>query len=579
MRYLKLVVGLWLGFIGFSSEAAPVIAVQSGHTDRRLFDYYFQQALKLKFQNDYASSFELFLYCTQLDSLDPQPWYELASYYQTMENKDQTRQMLEKAHRLNPKDEWYAFALANVYMADKHINEAIQLYEGLIRHRPDNENLLFQLAALYGNTGGFKKAIETLDQVERLIGKNEQVSLEKYKYYKALGKPAKAIREIEALSESLPYDVDTRILLGDAWMDLGKPDKAYAIYMEAKQMDPENPSIYLSLADYYTEMGDTATASKQLHLALTNPNTDVTTKLNILTPIMTSSLKSGDSLTVDKYFAMLLEQHPNEYQIRDLYVQWLLQTNRKVEAKQELRTVLDLNPTNLKAWRNYLELNLEYDKQDDIRRICQEALTYFPKEPIFWFYLGLSWTSEMEQRAVDKDKCLKAIEAFDQAIIVADSSDKGFVSRLYGITGDTYLMMGDTVKAFSFYDKALEVFPGNLLVLNNYAYFLALKGTDLDRAERMSRKTIEADPTNTTFLDTFAWIFFKQGQYGLAKIYIERAVANSEEPNKEILEHYGDILWFNKEYDEARQQWKKAAQLENPSESLLKKVEVGSYYP
>ncbi len=162
---------------------------------------------------------------------------------------------------------------------------------------------------------------------------------------------------------------------------------------------------------------------------------------------------------------------------------------------------------------------------------------------------------------------------------MADSSDKGFVSRLYGITGDTYLMMGDTVKAFSLYEKALEIFPGNLLVLNNYAYFLALKGTDLDKAERMSRKTVEADPTNTTFLDTFAWIFFKQGQYGLAKIYIERAVANSEEPNKEILEHYGDILWFNKEYDEARKQWKKAAQLENPSESLLKKVEVGSYYP
>jgi predicted Zn-dependent protease len=223
--------------------------------------------------------------------------------------------------------------------------------------------------------------------VERLIGKNEQVSLEKYKYYKALGKPGKAIREVEALSEALPYDVDTRILLGDAWMDLGKLDKAFAIYMEAKQMDPENPSIYLSLADYYTQKGDTANASKQLHMALTNPSTDVNTKLNILTPIMASSLKSGDSLTVDKYFALLLEQHPNEYQIRDLYVQWLLQTNRKLEAKQELRTVLDLNPTNLKAWRNYLELHLEYDKQDDIRRICQRH-DLFSKEPIFGL-LGL----------------------------------------------------------------------------------------------------------------------------------------------------------------------------------------------
>ena len=44
-----------------------------------------------------------------------------------------------------------------------------------------------------------------------------------------------------------------------------------------------------------------------------------------------------------------------------------------------------------------------------------------------------------------------------------------------------------------------------------------------------------------------------------------------------MLEHYGDILWFNGEKEAAKVQWKKAAELEDPSEILLKKVETGEY--
>jgi tetratricopeptide (TPR) repeat protein len=413
--------------------------------------------------------------------------------------------------------------------------------------------------------------------VERLIGKNEGVSFEKYKIYKQTGKTKKAIREIETLRDEFPYDVDYVLLLGDAWMDLGYPEKAFPIYQEAQSMDPENPSISLSLADYYNETGDSLAANNQLHLALTNPNTDVTTKLSIFTPILIASMESGDSTKIRSYFNLLLEQHPNEYQVRELYVQWLLERGNKQEAKDELRTVLDLNPNQLKAWKNYLELNLEYDNQTIIRTICKEALTYFPGESIFWFYLGLAWTSETEGGKNDPTKSHKAIDAFQKAVEVADKEDKSFVSRLYGIMGDTYLLINDTVNAFAYYEKALDEFSGNLLVLNNYAYYLAVGEIDLAKAERMSRKTIESDPKNATFLDTFAWIFFKQGQFSLAKIYIERALANEPDPNAEVLEHYGDILWFNNEKETAIEQWNKAVQFENPSEILLKKVESSSY--
>jgi tetratricopeptide (TPR) repeat protein len=548
-------------------------------SEQRVFDYYFMEAIDLKYKEKFDEAFQLFSYCTLLDSLNPQPWFERAVFFRNINRTDLALEALERAYNLDKNNEWYALGLANMYISLERIPDAIGLYENLSRNKPDDENIMFQLAGLYSQNNNDKQALKTLNNVERLIGKNESVSFEKYKIHKQSGHVKKAIHEIESLIGEFPYDVDYILLLGDAWMDLGYPEKAFPKYMEAQKMEPGNPSVSLSLADYYNGTGDSISAKKQLLSALTNPGTDFETKLSIFTPLLTSSVEKGDSVEIAKYFDILLEQHPNEYQLRELHVKWLLDRGMKQEAKDELRTVLDLNPNQLKAWKNYLELNLEYDNQVIIRDLCNEALTYFPKEPLFWFYLGLSWTSENEGKTKDAEKSLKAVDAFQKGIEVANPDDKAFISRLYGITGDTYLLLNDTAKAFSLYDKALEEFPGNMLVLNNYAYYLSVSGSDLSKAERMSRKTIEADPKNSTYLDTFAWIFFKLGKYSLAKIYIERAMSNEKNHSHEIVEHYGDILWFNDEKENARLQWKKAAELDDPSAILLKKVELGTYIP
>lgn len=560
------------------SKMAFVSEQKLSENEQRIFDYYFTDALNLKFQEKFSEAFHLFTYCTKLDSLNSQPWFELSVFYRNLNRMDLALDALERAYKLDKNNEWYSLGLANMYISLQRIPDAIVLFENLSKNKSDDENILFQLAGLYYQNKNSKAALKTLNEVERLVGKNEGVSFEKYKIYKQDGKPKRAIKEIETLIGEFPYDVDYILLLGDAWMDLGFPEKALPKYAEALKMDPNNPSVSLSLADYYNGIGDSVSATKQLHLALTNPGTDIETKLSIFSPILVSSLQKKDSTEISKYFEILLEQHPNEYQIRELHVQWLMEKGRKQEAKDELRTVLDLNPNQLKAWKNFLELNLEYDNQEVIRDLCNEALEYFPKEQLFWFYLGLSYTSENEGEEKNDEKSLKAIAAFQKGIEVSNPDDKAFISRLYGISGDTYLQLNDTVKAFSLYEKALEEFPANFLVLNNYAYYLTVSGLDLSKAEKMSRKTIEADPKNSTYLDTFAWIFFKLGKYSLAKIYIERAIANEKDPGPEIVEHYGDILWFNSEKEEAKKQWKFAAELKNPSETLLKKVETGAYF-
>ncbi len=107
--------------------------------------------------------------------------------------------------------------------------------------------------------------------------------------------------------------------------------------------------------------------------------------------------------------------------------------------------------------------------------------------------------------------------------------------------------------------------------MNNYAYYLSLDGTNLDKAERMSGKVIEQFPNNGTYLDTHAWVLFKKGNYPLAKFYMESAISNEEAPSATLYEHYGDILFKLGKKDEALKQWKKALEMGGEVSKMLKK--------
>ncbi|MBQ9640692.1 MAG: tetratricopeptide repeat protein [Bacteroidaceae bacterium] len=95
----------------------------------------------------------------------------------------------------------------------------------------------------------------------------------------------------------------------------------------------------------------------------------------------------------------------------------------------------------------------------------------------------------------------------------------------FTLLGDMYHEIGNDERAFQYYDSCLVYNPESAMVLNNYAYYLALWQRDLDTAERMSRRSNELDPNNPTYLDTLAWVLFQQGRYAEAKEVMDRAVS------------------------------------------------------
>ena len=170
----------------------------------------------------------------------------------------------------------------------------------------------------------------------------------------------------------------------------------------------------------------------------------------------------------------------------------------------------------------------------------------------------------------------KALEAYRNAMSVVDSTDVVALAEIITGMGDTYSEMDDTVKTVECYEQALELDPVNSGTLNNYAYFLAQRGQNLDRAERMAALAIKDEPDNANFIDTYAWVYFAKKDYTKALLYIKSAV--EKDKDNHLLEHYGDILWFNDEKEQAVEQWTKALESDPDNELLQRKVKNKTYY-
>ena len=97
---------------------------------------------------------------------------------------------------------------------------------------------------------------------------------------------------------------------------------------------------------------------------------------------------------------------------------------------------------------------------------------------------------------------------------------------------------------------------------------------DLHRAAEMSAKTVKAEPKNATYLDTYAWILYKEDRFAEAKIYIDQAIANldSTQHNNVIYEHAGDINERMGNHAAAVDYWTKALKSGGDKAALEQKI-------
>ena len=151
------------------------------------------------------------------------------------------------------------------------------------------------------------------------------------------------------------------------------------------------------------------------------------------------------------------------------------------------------------------------------------------------------------------------------------------LSQCFSSLGDCYHSLGDNAKSDESYEKALRYSPDNAFTLNNYAYYLSVRNTSLDKAAEMSKHSNELQPGMASFEDTYAWILFKQKKYAEARAWIEKALVHDKDHSAVQAEHYGDIMFYLGDTDAAVQNWKKAKEYGGDSPVLERKINERKY--
>lgn len=523
--------------------------------ERRRFDYYFLEAVRLKGKGDMDAAFEMYSHCLDIHPESAATLYELGKFYMYLGQPQKGEEFLRKAMVVEPKNYWYKETLAAYYQGKGENAKAIDVIERMAAESPSRLEPLMALIDLYNRTQDYGKVIHTLNRLEQLDGKSEQISMEKFRMYQAMDSTEHAFAEIKNLADEYPYDMRYLTMLGDVYMENGKEDEAYQTYQQVFSKEPGYVPAMLSMASYYEKKGMDSLYRVHLDSLLLNRKVESRTKVSIMRQLIYRSERGDrDSTKIVGLFNSMLSQEQENADVAMLAAQYLLSKQMNEEAKPVLWQVVDIDPENKPARLQLLSFAISKEDLDEVIKICAPAVEYMPEALEFYYYWGLAHYQQ--------DQKDEAMEVFRKGVRqVGPESDKNIASDFYSILGDLYHQKKMNVEAYAAYDSALVYKPDNVGALNNYAYYLSVERKNLDKAEEMSYRTVKAEPTNGTYLDTYAWILFEKGKYAEARIYIDQAMQNGGDKSSVVVEHCGDIYFLSGELEKALEYWKQAEKL------------------
>ncbi|MBQ7426768.1 MAG: tetratricopeptide repeat protein [Prevotella sp.] len=509
----------------------------------REYDHFFLEAMIQRQKGNNDAAFDLLRHCVELNPEAAEAWYFLAQYYNALKDQEKSQACIKKAAAIAPENLTYMETLAQLYITQQNYAEAIPVVEGIYERNKDREDMLEMLFQLYQQEENYDQAIRVLNQIEKIDGKNERISMAKSEIYNRKGDKKAAIAEMKALAHQFPNDQNYQAMYGEALMMNGQVKKALKVYDEILKTEPDNNRVLMSLRTYHQALGHQTEADSLTERVLLNRNSTAEEKIHLLRQeIAASEQAGGDSTKVLELFHKMLSQPQSDEHMALFCASYM---NAKKMPKDSISTVLtkvlEIAPDNAPARLQLLGYAWESDDMDRVITLCQDARQYTPDDMAFYYYQGIAYYK--------RDSLDAALSAFKNGIgVIKEDSDPIIVSDFYAVMGDILHQKGLAEEAFAAYDSCLVWKDDNMGCLNNYAYYLSERGERLAKAEEMSFKTIKAEPKNSTYLDTYAWILYMEERYAEAQIYIEQAIQNMDESqdNSVILEHAEKIKLKNK---------------------------------
>ena len=386
--------------------------------------------------------------------------------------------------------------------------------------------------------------------------------------------PPEALQVLDEAARQSKPDAEFLIGLADLYLSLAAQApaqkdsaraKALAALNRALQAGPFTPLQRLKLADGFNVLGDSVKAAQHYLEVLKQPPDIPLVEERVRANLTAIYLRGSDHKRASEQLQAILRDDPTNPQAHYYLGRLALEDKRPAEAVDHLGKAVLLSP-DFESAHCFLALaQLDLDKNSEALATLDRARQRFPQSFELEFYSGLAFS---RQKAY-----AEAFRHFLAAEVIAQATDPQLLREgFYFQLGSTCERSGDRAQAEKYFEKCLVLAPDFAEALNYLGYMWAERGEKLDKARELIEKAVKVEPKNAAYLDSLAWVLFKQNQPQAALPSALKAAELCEKPDATVYDHIGDIYEALKQPEKAREAWRKALSLE-PNEAVRKKLE------
>ncbi len=529
----------------------------------------FIEATRYKILGDAANAMGLYQTIIEQDPLHDASLYELARLKMLNGETDMAVDLLKTAIRMDPDNIWYKLAYAGAFEKSGKYSEAAIQYKNLRNKYPEKYELYEYEAQCYIQNNEFQKAIDVYNEIELQTGITEQIGIQKYYIYQNWSKTDKAMNEVQKLADHFPENPQYSMALVEYYMRTGRAGLALNSINAVLTVDPENALAHAYLADYYHMSGNDSLAVKEIFYIIGSVSTGIDEKISLLMNVYRAGNVYGDTTVVYPMLDTLVSVHADEAKAWAMYADFLNADDRMDEAMVMWKKSLEFDKSVFTIWN--LMMNVFYDNQqyDSLLTYASEAAELFPEQSSVWFFLGLA-----QYHAAMFEKAVVSLEFASDLRL----SNKEMKNESLFLLADTYAKTGRNDDSDAMFEKLIGEDPDNVVAKNAYAYSLALRKNNIDRAQQLIAEALTGNEDKAEFQHTYGLVLFRLGKYLEAAEAYRKAIELGGDDDGALLEHYADVLFFQNKTEDALHFWLMARELGGVGKMIDQKITDKKYY-
>ena len=532
--------------------------------DTATYNYVYGEALRQKLLGNAGDALKYFEQCIRMNPASDAASYQIAQISVQRGDFVNGKSFAQRAYKLDTHNLWYITLMGDIYYQEKNIDSAVVYYEKAVNEFPDKDELKINLGALLSQNSDFSRAAEIYNLLEKKYGTGSNATALAVKNLVNAGKINEAEEKVMTVLKNSPDNIQFNGMLAEIYQDKGEREKAEKTYTKLLSIDSTNIQTVLSVISFLLEGKEYDKFFRLLNDIVIDNKFTRDGFMTIFEKVMEyPDVIKNRNIQLEVIMRVLENNYNNDSLIIMLRPELYQKEGKPDLAAARLEELIVRYPDNYMIWERLLLIYSDLKDYDRLYVLGKECATKF----------NMSYVAKVlyASAAMEKKDYNIALEELEKAKILAGNQDD-MIAQVQSMEADVYYRRKEYLKSFELYKSILKKNPEDVIVLNNYAYFLAEQNQDLKEAERMIRIVMDKEKSNGTYVDTYAWVLYKRGKFKEAAKVMEDMMSSDTTQDSEWFEHYGYIMKALKQYDTAVAYWKKALKLDGEKEYLNEEI-------